>query len=104
MQTFITRENTFTTPEIEITRGVLNEMFVGTKKYLMQHIHNVHPVSCPDLFKKIENENEVSDIEYVVSEHKYVRQNDGTKRKMLKKYRFVSEFRSFAHKNNVLDR
>ena len=47
---------------------------------------------------------EVSDIDYVVSEHKYVRQNDGTKRKMLKKYRFVSEFRNIAHENNILDR
>ena len=108
MQTFIseTRENTFMTPEIELTRGVLNEIFVGTKKHLMQHIHSVHPVSHPDLFKKIEieNKNEVSDIDYVVSEHKYVCQNDGTKRKMLKKYRFVSEFRNIVHENNVLDR
>ena len=81
-------------------------MFVGTKKHLMQHIHSVYPVSHPDLFKKIkiENENEVSDIDYVVSEHKYVHQNDGTKRKMLKKYRFVSEFRNIAHENNILDR
>ena len=107
-QTFIseTREHTFTTQEIELTRGALNEMFVGTRKHLMQHIHSVHPVSHPDLFKiiEIENENEVSDIDYVVSEHKYVNQNDGTKRKMFKKYRFVSEFSNIVHENNVLDR
>ena len=53
-----TGENTFTTPEIELTRGALNEMFVGTKKHLMQCIHSVPPVSHPDLFKKIEIDNE----------------------------------------------
>ena len=92
------------TPEIELTRCALNEMFVGTTKHLMQH--SVHPVSHPDLFKKIEieNKNEVSNIDYVVREQKYVCQNDGTKQKMLKKYIFVSEFRNIAHENTLLDR
>ena len=92
--------------EIEITKGLRNEMYVKTRKHLMQHIHSVHPALHPDLFKRIEviNDNDLSDLDYVVCENKYQCESDGTKTKKFRKYKFVSEFTNSMPENNLGDR
>ena len=88
--------------KIEIVKGAHNEIFVGTLKQNMAHIHSVHPFSRPDLYDKVEviDPNNLSDIDFVVTEEKYRRESDGSKRKRIRKYKFVSKFTNIALEKN----
>ena len=82
--------------EIRIEKGRNNELFLSSQKGQMQYVHSIHPISRPDLYKKQEiddlfaeplNRNDV-----VIAQSKYIRCNDGYKRKREVKYKYTSIF------------
>ena len=52
-------------PGVRIEKGEDSKLFIFSEQLRMQHVHNIHPLSWPDLF----NEVEVVDQHEEFSEH-----------------------------------
>ena len=83
-------------PGIQIEKGEDSKLFISSEQLRMQHVHSIHPLSRPDIFKEVE----VADQHKEVPEHYRCTNKEGNG----KEFKFVSVFMSERNDKGSCDK